>query len=45
LENERFPPTREIKEQMMKEETDNKLRTAVNEQDELMEEVADAMLE
>jgi serine/threonine-protein phosphatase 2B catalytic subunit len=29
----------------MKEETDNKLRTAVNEQDELMEEVADAMLE
>ncbi|KAG1460962.1 hypothetical protein G6F46_004188 [Rhizopus delemar] len=45
LENERFPPTREIKEQMMKEETDNKLRTAVNEQDELMEEVADTMLE
>ncbi|KAG1057510.1 hypothetical protein G6F43_000655 [Rhizopus delemar] len=45
LENERFPPTREIKEQMMKEETDNKLRSAVNEQDEVMEEVADSMLE
>ncbi|KAG1241426.1 hypothetical protein G6F68_016735 [Rhizopus microsporus] len=45
LENERFPPTREVKEQMMKEETDNKLRSAVNEQDEIMEEVADSMLE
>lgn len=45
LENERFPPTREVKERMLKEETDSKLRTAVNEQDETMEEVADAMLE
>ncbi|KAG1459507.1 hypothetical protein G6F56_006150 [Rhizopus delemar] len=45
LENERFPPTREVKEQMMKEETDNRLRTAVDEEDKLMEQVADSMLE
>lgn len=45
LENERLPPTREVKEQLLKEETDNKLRTAVNEKDEEMEEVADAMFD
>ncbi|CAO3697715.1 unnamed protein product [Rhizopus stolonifer] len=45
LENERFPPTREVKEQMMKEETDSRLRTAVDEEDKLMEQVADSMLE
>jgi serine/threonine-protein phosphatase 2B catalytic subunit len=45
LENERLPPTRQVKEQLLKEETDIKLRTAVNEQDEQMEEVIDAMLD
>lgn len=45
MENERLPPTREVKEQLLKEETDNKIRTAVNEKDEEMEEVADAMFD
>lgn len=45
MENERLPPTRQVKEQLLKEETDSKIRTAVNEQDEHMEEVADAMLD
>ncbi|KAI9269818.1 Metallo-dependent phosphatase-like protein [Sporodiniella umbellata] len=45
LENERFPPTREVKEQLIKEETDSRLRTAVDEEDTEMEEVADAMAE
>lgn len=45
LENERLPPTREAKEQLLKEETDEKLRTAVNEKDVEMEEVADAMFD
>ena len=45
MENERLPPTREVKEQLLKEETDSKLRTAVNEKDVEMEEVADAMFD
>lgn len=45
MENERLPPTREVKEQLLKEETDSKIRTAVNEQDSEMEEMVDAMLE
>ncbi|KAG2231630.1 hypothetical protein INT48_006386 [Thamnidium elegans] len=45
LENERLPPTREAKEQLLKEETDSKIRTAVSEQDDEMEEMVDAMLE
>lgn len=46
LENERLPPTtREAKEQLLKEETDSKIRTAVNEKDDEMEEMLDAMLE
>lgn len=45
MENERLPPTREVKEQLLKEETDSKIRTAVNEQDAEMEEMVDAMLE
>lgn len=45
LENERLPPTREVKEQLLKEETDSKLRSAVNDEDEDMEEMVDAMLE
>lgn len=45
MENERLPPTREVKEQLLKEETDSKIRTAVNEQDNEMEEMVDAMLE
>ncbi|GAA5796643.1 serine/threonine-protein phosphatase 2B catalytic subunit A1 [Helicostylum pulchrum] len=45
VENERLPPTREVKEQLLKEETDSKIRTAVNEQDAEMEEMVDAMLE
>jgi serine/threonine-protein phosphatase 2B catalytic subunit len=42
LENERLPPTREVKEQLLKEETDHKIRTAVNEEDELVEDVLNA---
>ncbi|KAL9541640.1 3',5'-cyclic-nucleotide phosphodiesterase (PDEase) (3':5'-CNP) [Mucor atramentarius] len=45
LENERLPPTREAKEQLLKEETDSKIRTAVNEEDEEMEEVVHAMFQ
>jgi serine/threonine-protein phosphatase 2B catalytic subunit len=45
LENERLPPTREAKEQLLKEETDQRIRTAVNESDEEMEEIADAMMD
>ncbi|KAI8365540.1 serine/threonine-protein phosphatase 2B catalytic subunit A1 [Blakeslea trispora] len=45
LENERLPPTREVKEQLLKEETDNRIRTAVEEEDQAMEEVADAMFD
>lgn len=45
MENERLPPTRQVKEQLLKEETDNKIRSAVNDEDEEMEEMVDAMLE
>lgn len=45
MENERLPPTREAKEQLLKEETDQRIRTAVNESDEEMEEIADAMMD
>ncbi|CEP15459.1 hypothetical protein [Parasitella parasitica] len=45
LENERLPPTREAKDQMLREETDSRIRTAVNEQDEEMEEVIHAMFQ
>lgn len=42
MENERLPPTREVKEQLLKEETDHKIRTAVSEEDELMQDALHA---
>ncbi|KAL0088348.1 calcineurin catalytic A subunit [Phycomyces blakesleeanus] len=44
LENERLPPTREMKEALRKEETDSKIRDAVEEDDEALKEVADAIV-
>lgn len=42
-ENERFPPSRESKEAMLKEETSNKIRDAVEEEDTEMVKLADAL--
>ncbi|KAI7883000.1 serine/threonine-protein phosphatase 2B catalytic subunit A1 [Lichtheimia hyalospora FSU 10163] len=42
-ENERFPPSRESKEAMLKEETSNKIRDAVEEEDNEMVKLADAL--
>ncbi|KAI8081650.1 serine/threonine-protein phosphatase 2B catalytic subunit A1 [Halteromyces radiatus] len=44
IENERLPPTREMKDAKLKEETDNKIRDAVEEEDQHMNEVADAIM-
>lgn len=44
IENERLPPTREMKEAMLKEETDSKLRDAVQEEDKKLNEVAEAIM-
>lgn len=44
LENERLPPTREMKEAMLKEETDSKIRDAVREEDKNLKEVAEAII-
>ncbi|KAF7730815.1 3',5'-cyclic-nucleotide phosphodiesterase (PDEase) (3':5'-CNP) [Apophysomyces ossiformis] len=44
LENERLPPTREMKEAMLKEETNSKIRDAVEEEDKQLTEVADAIV-
>ncbi|KAL1933914.1 hypothetical protein VTP01DRAFT_8004 [Rhizomucor pusillus] len=43
-ENERLPPTREMKEAKLKEETDSKIRDAVQEEDKNLNEVADAIM-
>ncbi|KAI8891227.1 serine/threonine protein phosphatase 2B catalytic subunit [Backusella circina FSU 941] len=45
LENERLPPTREIRDAMLKEETDIKIRNAVQEEDDKLKEVADIIME
>ncbi|CAO3594877.1 unnamed protein product [Absidia cylindrospora] len=44
IENERLPPTREMKDAQLKEETDNKLRDAVELEDQHMNDVADAIM-
>ncbi|KAJ2957841.1 hypothetical protein NQZ79_g6497 [Umbelopsis isabellina] len=44
IENERLPPTREAKEAMQKEETDSKIRDAVEEDDQNLHEIADAIM-
>ncbi|KAG0170477.1 3',5'-cyclic-nucleotide phosphodiesterase (PDEase) (3':5'-CNP) [Apophysomyces sp. BC1034] len=44
LENERLPPTREMKEALLKEETNSKIRDAVEEEDKELTEVADAIV-
>ncbi|CAO3625820.1 unnamed protein product [Cunninghamella blakesleeana] len=44
LENERLPPTREARDALLKEETENKLRDAVEEEDKELSEVADAIM-
>ncbi|KAI9317237.1 serine/threonine-protein phosphatase 2B catalytic subunit A1 [Dichotomocladium elegans] len=44
MENERFPPTREVMEAMKKEETTNKIRDAVEEEDTEMSKLADALV-
>ncbi|SAM03643.1 hypothetical protein [Absidia glauca] len=45
IENERLPPTREMKDAKLKEETDNRIRDAVEEEDQHMNDVADAIME
>jgi serine/threonine-protein phosphatase 2B catalytic subunit len=45
LENERLPPTREIRDAKLKEETDIKIRNAVQEEDDKLKEVADIIME
>ncbi|CAM0136214.1 unnamed protein product [Umbelopsis sp. WA50703] len=44
IENERLPPTREAKEAMQKEETDSRIRDAVEEDDQNLHEIADAIM-
>ncbi|KAI9316696.1 serine/threonine protein phosphatase 2B catalytic subunit [Dichotomocladium elegans] len=44
IENERLPPTREMKDALIKEETDNKIRDAIQEEDKELAEVADAIM-
>ncbi|CAO3630380.1 unnamed protein product [Cunninghamella echinulata] len=44
LENERLPPTREVKEAQLREETDSKIRDAYTENDESLNNIADAIV-
>ncbi|KAI8373213.1 serine/threonine-protein phosphatase 2B catalytic subunit A1 [Radiomyces spectabilis] len=44
IENERLPPTREMRDAMIKEETDSKIRDAVEEEDKELSDVADAFV-
>lgn len=44
IENERLPPTRQAKEALQKEETDSKIRDAVEEEDQSLHEIADAIM-
>ncbi|KAI8065262.1 serine/threonine-protein phosphatase 2B catalytic subunit A1 [Gongronella butleri] len=44
LENERLPPTREMKDAKMREETDIKIRDAYSEEDKNLNEIADAIV-
>lgn len=45
MENERLPPTGEARDEMMKQETDKKIRNAVQEEDTTLNEVADVIVE
>ena len=45
MENERLPPSGEIRDAKMKEETDTKIRNAVEEEDSQLNEVADVIME
>ncbi|GAA5811029.1 hypothetical protein MFLAVUS_004458 [Mucor flavus] len=45
LENERLPPSGELRDAMIKEETDTKIRNAVEEEDSHLNEVADVIME
>ncbi|KAI8336208.1 serine/threonine-protein phosphatase 2B catalytic subunit A1 [Chlamydoabsidia padenii] len=44
LENERLPPTREVKDALLREETNNKIRDACDEEDKKMNDIADAII-
>ncbi|KAG2217676.1 hypothetical protein INT45_006185 [Circinella minor] len=44
MENERFPPTREMKDALMKEETTNRIRDAVEEEDTELSKLADVLV-
>ncbi|CAO3631679.1 unnamed protein product [Cunninghamella blakesleeana] len=44
LENERLPPTREVKEAQLREETDSKIRDAYTEKDESLNNIAEAII-
>ncbi|KAI8142448.1 serine/threonine-protein phosphatase 2B catalytic subunit A1 [Fennellomyces sp. T-0311] len=44
MENERLPPTREMKDAMLKEETTNRIRDAVEEEDKALNKLADALI-
>jgi serine/threonine-protein phosphatase 2B catalytic subunit len=44
LENERLPPTREAKDALLREETNNKIRDACDEEDKKMNDLADAII-
>lgn len=45
MENERLPPTGEARNEMMKQETDKKIRNAVQEEDTALNQVADVIFE
>ncbi|KAI9491046.1 Metallo-dependent phosphatase-like protein [Zychaea mexicana] len=44
MENERLPPTREMKDAMMKDETSNRIRDAVEEEDKALNKLADVLV-
>ncbi|ORZ11072.1 serine/threonine-protein phosphatase 2B catalytic subunit A1 [Absidia repens] len=44
LENERLPPTREVKDALLREQTNNKIRDACDEEDKKMNDLADAIM-
>lgn len=45
MENERLPPSGEIRDAKMKEETDTKIRNAVEAEDTQLREIADVIME
>lgn len=45
MENERLPPSGEIRDAQMKEETDTKIRNAVEAEDTQLREIADVIME